>query len=264
MFFVLPKCDTQPLEEFFRHKVIKLLVDEGLLGNKLAENMLRWKRSGFSVYKGPVIQRDDREGLEKVCQYIIRNTFNEQKLLYNQTTGMVIYKSKHQRNIKRNFEVCDAKDFIAMLTQHIPNKSFQMVRYYGWYSNKKRGIRKKQSAAQSDPIQETEIDKSAAINISTYIPDKVPSEKWRELIKKIWEIDPLICPQCGSEMSIIALIDDAHVIEKILKHLDIWDDSPSERGPPTSLPVPEVITEPFYDDFQFCPEEYPRHFPSQA
>ncbi|MBT4287619.1 MAG: hypothetical protein HOD92_09800 [Deltaproteobacteria bacterium] len=31
----------------------------------------------------------------------------------------------------------DAEAFIAALTQHIPDKLFQMVRYYGFYSNKK-------------------------------------------------------------------------------------------------------------------------------
>ena len=30
-------------------------------------------------------------------------------------------------------------DFIAAITQHIPDKSFQQVGYYGWYSNKMRG-----------------------------------------------------------------------------------------------------------------------------
>ena len=36
-----------------------------------------------------------------------------------------------------------ACDFIAAITQHIPDKRFQMVRYYGWYSDKMRGQRRK-------------------------------------------------------------------------------------------------------------------------
>ncbi len=35
-----------------------------------------------------------------------------------------------------NFTPCD---FIAAISQHIPDKSFQLVRYYGLYSNKMRG-----------------------------------------------------------------------------------------------------------------------------
>ncbi len=34
------------------------------------------------------------------------------------------------------------------------------------------------------------------------------SAAWRELIKRIWEIDPLLCPQCGAEMAKIAVIKD--------------------------------------------------------
>ena len=45
----------------------------------------------------------------------------------------------------RNFEVFTLCDFIAAITQHIPDKSFQLVHYYGWYSNKMRGRRAKQA-----------------------------------------------------------------------------------------------------------------------
>jgi hypothetical protein len=34
---------------------------------------------------------------------------------------------------------------------------------------------------------------------------RIPSKKWRELIKKVWEADPLLCPHCQHEMRIVAL-----------------------------------------------------------
>ena len=36
-----------------------------------------------------------------------------------------------------------ALDFLAELTQHVPNKGEHLVRYYGWYSHRQRGIRAK-------------------------------------------------------------------------------------------------------------------------
>ena len=52
---------------------------------------------------------------------------------------MVVYKSKmmssKSRGGKKNFKVFTADEFIAAITQHIPKISFQLVRYYGWYSN---------------------------------------------------------------------------------------------------------------------------------
>ena len=43
----------------------------------------------------------------------------------------------------RNFQVFDPLDFLAEVTQHIPDFGEHLVRYYGWYSNKSRGQRAK-------------------------------------------------------------------------------------------------------------------------
>jgi hypothetical protein len=51
------------------------------------------------------------------------------------------YRSRLTAKINRNFEVFTAPDFLAAITQHIPDKGAQMMRYYGWYSNKMRGLR---------------------------------------------------------------------------------------------------------------------------
>ncbi|MDH3982469.1 MAG: transposase, partial [Kiritimatiellaceae bacterium] len=50
-------------------------------------------------------------------------------------------------------EIFTPCDFIAAITQHIPDKSFQLVRYYGWYSNKMRGQRNKQDeSGEGEPL----------------------------------------------------------------------------------------------------------------
>ena len=56
-------------------------------------------------------------------------------------------------------------------------------------------------------------------------------EIWRDLIWKVWEVDPLRCPKCDGEMKVIALIEDETVVRKILDHLDLWQiRSGDERG----------------------------------
>ena len=57
------------------------------------------------------------------------------------------------------------------------------------------------------------------IDVSEHKPRRIPSHKWRQLIKRVWEADPLLCPSCSREMRIVALIDDRTVIERILRHL---------------------------------------------
>jgi hypothetical protein len=88
---------------------------------------------------------------------------------------------------KKNFAVYSACDFIAAITQHIPEKRCQMVRYYGWYSNKTRGERRKQeeeltAASVAAPKGDEAIE---IVDVSTYKPRRIPLPIWRERIKKI-------------------------------------------------------------------------------
>ena len=56
-----------------------------------------------------------------------------------------------------------------------------------------------------------------------------------ELIKKIWEPNPILCPQCSREMRVISLIDDRKVMENLLRYLGLWEEGVrvrSETDPP--------------------------------
>ena len=75
--------------------------------------------------------------------YILRNPFSVEKMTLESPGDIVIYRSRLNAKINRNFEVFTATDFLAAITQHIPDKGAQMVRYYGWYSNKMRGVRQR-------------------------------------------------------------------------------------------------------------------------
>ena len=66
------------------------------------------------------------------------------------------------KKIGRNFAVFTPCDFIAGITEHIPDKSFQLVRYYGWYSHKMRGRR----AKQADEEAQAEGDAVELIDVS--------------------------------------------------------------------------------------------------
>ncbi|MBL7189775.1 MAG: transposase [Phycisphaerae bacterium] len=96
MFYVAPKVSTKPLEQMFRVRVIKMLVEEELLAEELARKLLSWKHSGFSVHNGKPIKRNDTAGLKRVAQYIIRNPFSEQKMTYNEDNGL-LHNERHRR-----------------------------------------------------------------------------------------------------------------------------------------------------------------------
>jgi hypothetical protein len=249
-FYVLPRCEMKQLEEIFRSSILAMLKRKGKIADDLIGKLMNWRHSGFSVYAGNRIARDDKAGQEALAQYIMRNAFAEEKITYIENTGQVLYRSDmtHGKN-KKNFELLPAGQFIARVTQHIPEKGFQMVRYYGWYSNRAKGRRRKEGMLRpgDKPPEKEDSVNFTILDISDYEPPRAPSKTWRELIKKVWEIDPLTCPRCGSEMRIISLIQDPDVIRRILEHLGLWR---QDTGSRCKKPKPEygsVVHEDFDD-----------------
>jgi len=131
--------------------------------------------------------------------------------------------------VKRNFQILSPLDFLAEFTQHIPPKGSHLIRYYGWYSNKSRGMRKKAEAAATDEPSSEQPATSRS------------SQSWAMLIKRVYEVDPLCCPECGGQMKVVSFIEPPQpdVIEAILKHCGLWQ-SRSARAPPG---VQELVLE---------------------
>ena len=70
------------------------------------------------------------------------------------------------------------------------------------------------------------------------------------MIRKVYEVDPLKCPECGGEMKFVSFIekrDQAVVVEKILKHCNLWIE-PKARDVPGIVPGENVdfILDPQY------------------
>lgn len=60
------------------------------------------------------------------------------------------------------------------------------------------------------------------------MPRQLP---WAELLQRVFEIDALRCPECGAQMRVLAVIEDAEVARKILECLGL-----PARGPPLAAP----------------------------
>ncbi len=213
-FKTAPGFILEDLEEIFQYEVLKMLKKEDKINDAVIENMLSWRHSGFHVYIGDRITPSDKTGLGNLARYIIRACFSQERMIYvpaeKSTDGIakVVYTSKDRKTRK----VFMALDWLARLVTHIPSRYEQTVRYYGWYSNKSRGMRKKAGTDDGVPaIMPNEIS------------SKESRQNWARLIQKIYEVDPLVCPKCQGAMRIISFIEELDIIEKILRHLDLWD-----------------------------------------
>jgi hypothetical protein len=95
-------------------------------------------------------------------------------------------------------------DFLAEVTQHIPEKGEHLLRYYGWYSHRQRGIRAKRRKADEPKLETVPIDRSALKASKSVVrgPRRGSVSTWAMLIKRVYEVEPLACPCCGGQMKI--------------------------------------------------------------
>ena len=164
--------------------------------------MPTWPHSGFSVDQSVYLRAGDRAGIERLVQYMTRCPFSLSRLVQVTPTGQVIYKAEKDacrafpdpqrdglaRGPQRNFQILDPLDFLAEFTQHIPPKGAHLIRYYGWYSNKARGQRRKQAAAAAAE----QPGAASAVDAASVPVRSRASQTWAMLIKRVYEFDPLV------------------------------------------------------------------------
>jgi len=242
--------------QIWQEKVFDLLLDARKIDLEVAANMRAWRHSGFSVDNSVRLEATDVDGMQRLIEYIARCPFSLSRVIAITSEGRVLYRAGNPQcfpfpitgdeNLTsgnpRNFEIFDPLDFLAAVTQHIPNKGEHQIRHYGWYSNKSRGIRQAKDSATAG------VTPAAADEYWEKLePDTAHRRKcrmtWAALIKCVFEVDPLKCPKCGGTMKIISFIEKekSDVIKKILRHCGLWKEA-SPRAPPKD-PLLETFEE---------------------
>ena len=240
-FHHIPISDLTHMTEYFRQKIIQYFLKTERINKSLAENLLSWKHSGFSIDNSVMIYPHDNKAKESLAEYMTRCPVSLNKIVYEPVKGKVLFHTKYNSYFKENLKVFDAEDFIAELTQHIPLPRMRLIRYYGLYSSRsKEKWDEMEHVAKHAPegwkeihqIQVTEEEPGTKTEdeVVDAIPDKNSQKAWARLIAKIYEVDPLVCPHCGSQMRVVAVIIDPDEVKKILKHLEKNGKSPPGVG----------------------------------
>ncbi|MBI3080950.1 MAG: transposase [candidate division NC10 bacterium] len=210
-FVPLPLHDVATLTEAFRRAVLRWFVRRGLLEAETAAGMLAWPHSGFHVHDGVWVPAEDRAFATRLARSCARHPVALGRLAYQTDTGAVTYQSDQASGPTAGAETVDALEFLARVVSHIPNKGQVLQRYYGWYANRTRGIRRKAGPDEQPPVAvEAEAVPPALHEVR---------RRWAELLRRIFAVDPLRCPHCGQEMRIVACITVPAVIDRILAHL---------------------------------------------
>jgi hypothetical protein len=109
--------------------------------------------------------------------------------------------------------------------------SEQTTRYFGEYSPRTRGKRRREREARE------RVANRVSEVVAEEEPKKRPSSSWARCVKLVFEVDPLICPKCGSQMKIKSFVTDSRQIERLCKHAG----ETSWRAPPKFTKLPDDV-----------------------
>ena len=139
-------------------------------------------------------------------------------------------KGGHDASEPGEDERVDADEFVARVLVQIPDPRRHLVRDYGAYSNRARAGAERQRLSSRDTAHAS-LRKPVPLP-----PERAALRRCRaNLIRRVYEVDPLVCPRCGAEMRIIGFTTEPRVITRILDHIRKRDRAP--QSPPHPQPA---------------------------
>jgi hypothetical protein len=184
--------DPEAMTRIFQATVLQMLVQERCLSREFAARLLTWRHSGFQVYRAESVEPDNTPALERLCAYIGRAVLASSRVEYDSSSGAVHYQTAKGARLN-----LDALEWIALVTQHVPEPGEHTRHYFGHYSNAARGKRRQRAAHPPADSGDSETEDFR----------RECRRTWARLIQKVYEVDPLLCPDCGGRLEVIAFIN---------------------------------------------------------
>ena len=186
---------------------------------------------GFSVDAEVRIEANDRAGLERLLRYCARPAFAQEQLREIDAEHLVYERVKPGPggSVSLMLTPMELLDRLAAL---IPPPRRHRHRYVGVLAPNAPLRAVVTALAQPEAAEPLAIPAA-----QTAAPDDEPLHRkaarlaWAMLIARIYEIFPLVCPQCGGQMRIIAFITEGAAIREILGHLG------EATSPPRLMPA---------------------------
>jgi hypothetical protein len=222
-------ADVQAL---VRRRILRAFVSRGLIDKGDGEEMGGWEHGGgFSVDASVRIEGTDRAGLERLLRYCARPPFDLAHLQQLDAEHLVYHSPKPRPDGPSDL-VLTPLELIDKIAALVPPPRAHRHRYYGVLAPN-APLRAAVTALAAEPViaepkpSAAEADEPRHRAASRYL--------WAMLLARIYEAFPLACPICHAPMRIIAFINDAGTVKKILDHIGESALPPRiapARGPP--------------------------------
>jgi hypothetical protein len=230
-------------------------------------------RAGFDLHAGLVVPARDRARLERTCRYALRPPVAADRLRLTQT-GQVLLALRHRWRDGTTHLLFDPIELLERLAALTPRPRVNLVLYYGvlaahaaWRSRLQRDEAGRGPAAQPMPAPRRGADGTSPTPAEgpTRPVRQRSNVRWAQLMARSSRLrqgfggprrsasrrrvgyDVLVCARCGGGMRLLALIEQASLIARILTHLGLPTDVPAAR-PPRAPPLPSGTASRWADD----------------
>ena len=148
-----------------------------------------------SLHAGVRVAAKDREGLEKICRYVLRPAVALSRL-YALPDDRVQLRLRHAWDDGTEAVEFSALEFVGRLAAQVPPKGQHLIRYHGVFA----------------PASKLRSSIVPVLRRRADVPEVYVDCVWRrwiawgELILQVFKQDPQTCPGCGGRMRQVALV----------------------------------------------------------
>ncbi|HNT97791.1 MAG TPA: transposase [Elusimicrobiales bacterium] len=198
-------------------------------------------RRGFSIHSEVAVRGEDREGLERLVYYCARPALSPARLEYSEKAKIVIYRTEKKEGYPAMLAMSPV-EFLRRWGLLMPPANKNTVHYYGALAPRSP-LRALLVASTEKAAAELNRKKKLSA-VKEGMLGKARS--WAACLARIFEIYPLVCPNCRIELKPVAVILDDKELVRLLSHLGLPDELPKIKPAPKTCGPPD-------EGCQLCP-----------
>jgi hypothetical protein len=195
---------------------------------------------GFDLHAGLMTRAGQRDRLERLCRYALRPPLAQERL-HRTSDGEIWLTLRHRwadGTTHLRFDPLELLERLAVLT---PRPRVNLILYYGilapraaWRAALVPATSRDVDVSAGEASRRVEADGDT----SGAKPSRAGAYQWAELMRRTFGLDVLACPRCDGRLRLVALIEQASVVQRILRHLGLPTEVPEARparAPPRPL-----------------------------
>jgi Putative transposase len=170
---------------------------------------------------------------------LVRSNSNSNEVLTDD--GQVVMQLRHRWTDGTTHLVFDPVEFLGRLAVLIPRPRINLILYHGVLAPRaawRRQVVRHAAAVTTGETAATDVPPRSAGAPDEASPPRAGGRLWADLMRRSFGFDVLACPRCGGRLRLVALIEEAAVIARILGHLGLSAEIPGPcvaRAPPLPM-----------------------------